>query len=92
MALNVPMQNGPDGQFPLPYPGEVFLLTRDEVQMSFRDETRHAKHLKGRLFMTNLRYVPTNVAHFSAVQNGRVATTIWHIIAISDVRVLLLNQ
>lgn len=55
MALNVPMQQGPDGSFPLPFPGEVFLLTRDQVQMSFRDELRHAKHLKGRLFVTNLR-------------------------------------
>lgn len=56
MAVNVPMQNGPDGSFPLPFPGEVFLLTRDKTQVSFRDVVRHAKNLKGRLFLTNLRY------------------------------------
>lgn len=57
MALNVPMTTGPSGYFPLPFPGEVFLLTRDKTQMSFRDERQHSKHLKGRLFMSNIRLV-----------------------------------
>lgn len=55
MALNVPMTHGNDGSYPLPFPGEVFLITRDKVQLSFRDASRNHKYLKGRMFMTNLR-------------------------------------
>lgn len=55
MALNVPMQDGASGRFPLPFPGELFLLTRDKTHISFRDGRQHPKNLKGRLFMTNLR-------------------------------------
>lgn len=61
MALNVPLSHGPDGQFPLPFQGEVFLLTRDRTEVSFRDAVYSAKRLKGRLFMTNLRYVDKSI-------------------------------
>lgn len=57
MALNVPLTHGPSGQFPLPFPGEIFLLTRDKTELTIRDQSRHAKKLKGRIFMTNLRMV-----------------------------------
>lgn len=57
MALNVPLSHGPDGPFPLPFQGELFLLTRDKTELSIRDSARQSKKLKGRLFMTNLRMV-----------------------------------
>lgn len=57
MAVNIPLTTGPEGPFPLPFMGEVFLLTRDKTEVSFRDSARTAKRLKGRLFMTNLRFV-----------------------------------
>lgn len=57
MALNVPLTHGHDGPFPLPFQGEIFLLTRDKTELTFRDSARQAKKLKGRLFMTNLRMV-----------------------------------
>lgn len=55
MAVNVPMQEGGDGRFPLPFPSEMFLLTRDKTRLSFRDSRMHVKNLNGRLFLTNLR-------------------------------------
>lgn len=57
MAVNIPLTDGLQGAFPLPFVGETFLLTRDKTDLTFRDSSRHAKKLKGRLFMTNLRMV-----------------------------------
>lgn len=57
MAINIPLHHGADGPFPLPFQGEAFLLTRDKTRISFKDATRSVKHLKGRLYMTNLRMV-----------------------------------
>ena len=57
MALNIPMTSSSDGPFPLPYQGEVFLLTRDRIKLSFKHDTHSVKPVSGRLFMTNFRYV-----------------------------------
>lgn len=57
MAVNVPLTSGPDGQFPVPFLGETFLLTRDKTKLSFHDAAHNAKGLPCRLFLTNLRMV-----------------------------------
>lgn len=58
MAVNVPMTDSSDEKFPLPFNGETFLLTRDKICLSFRDQTVNVNEIRGRLFMTNMRYVP----------------------------------
>jgi WW domain-binding protein 2 len=57
MALNVPVTHGLDGPFPLPFPGEVFVLTRDKIDITVKDAHMNLKSLKGRLFVTSLRMV-----------------------------------
>lgn len=50
------MTAGPDGLYPLPFPGETFLLTRDKISLSFKDSAFNVSGVQGRLFMTNMRY------------------------------------
>lgn len=57
MAVNVPMTDSADGPFPLPFNGEVFLLTRDKIALCFKDDSHNVSSVRGRLFMTNLRFV-----------------------------------
>lgn len=58
MAVNIPLAQGPNGAFPLPFPNELFLLTRDKTTLSFSDASQHKhKKLKGRLIITNMRLV-----------------------------------
>lgn len=63
MALNIPMQSGPDGPFPLPFHGEFCLVTRGNTHLSFRDDKQHVKNLSGRLFLTNVRFVSVHLLH-----------------------------
>jgi hypothetical protein len=57
MALNVPLTTGPDGPFPLPFPGEVFVLTRDKISITVKDAEMELRSLRGRLFVTSMRQV-----------------------------------
>ncbi len=58
MAINIPMTSGDaQGSYPLPFPGETFLLTRDKLSFSFRDAAHSCKNARGRLYMTNMRMV-----------------------------------
>lgn len=57
MALNVPLAGGLDGEFPLPFPGEVFVLTRDKLMLHLKDAQLNMKSVKGRLFVTSMRLV-----------------------------------
>lgn len=57
MALNVPLTSGLDGEFPLPFPGEVFVLTRDKLKLHLTDAQLNLKSVKGRLFLTSMRLV-----------------------------------
>ena len=57
MALNVPLTRDGSGQFPLPFRGEVFMLTRDKITLSLKDGARNISDVRGRLFLTNMRMV-----------------------------------
>jgi hypothetical protein len=71
MALNVPLTDGPDGTFPLPFPGEVFVLTRDKICLSLKDADMDLKSLRGRLFVTSMRqvFLPSDAAKARGVQS-----------------------
>eukprot|EP00178_Gracilaria_changii_P006943 TRINITY_DN223_c0_g1_i3.p1 TRINITY_DN223_c0_g1~~TRINITY_DN223_c0_g1_i3.p1 ORF type:complete len:212 (+),score=25.07 TRINITY_DN223_c0_g1_i3:1231-1866(+) len=56
MAVNIPLTGGVQ-RYPLPFPGELFLLTRDKTEVTVKHAGHTAKHLKGRLYMTNMRIV-----------------------------------
>lgn len=57
MALNIPLTSDENGQFPLPFQGEVFMLTRDKITLTLKDGARDVPAVGGRLFLTNLRIV-----------------------------------
>lgn len=71
MALNVPLTDGPDGRFPLPFPGEVFVLTRDKICLHVKDADLNLKSLKGRLFVTSMRqvFMPSNLQKSRGVES-----------------------
>lgn len=71
MALNVPLTTGPDGAFPLPFPGEVFVLTRDKIALTLKDANMHLKALKGRLYVTSMRqvFLPADETKSGGVQS-----------------------
>lgn len=51
------MLGSSDGPYPMPFPGETFLLTRDKLELGFEDANRKVGGIRGRLFITNLRMV-----------------------------------